>query len=99
MAEGMYRHKCDEAKSADYPRGITITAKVLANLKPIEGDNRVFWVEDTHSDLFSDQTTAESLYCLDCDSDFARVVVGLDLVQVESMLQDGELAEVEWVEE
>jgi hypothetical protein len=96
---GMYRHKCEAAQSADYPRGITITAKVLANLKPIEGDERVFWVNDTHSDLFSDQSTAESLYCLDCDNDFARVVVGLDLVSVESMLSDGELSEVEWVEE
>lgn len=94
----MYRHKCEAAKSAEYPKGISITARVLANLKPVDGD-RYFWVEDTHGDLFSDQTTVDSLYCLDCDEEFARVVVGLDLTQVESMLQDGELNEVEWVED
>jgi hypothetical protein len=91
-----YRHKCDEAKEADYPRGISITAKVLANLKPFEDGGRAFWLSDFYEDLFPDQTTAEELYCLDCDTAFAQVVRGMDLAAVEQMLYDGDLAEVEW---
>lgn len=96
---GYYRHKCDEAQSLDSARGITITAKVLANLKPLDDGGKAFWVDDYHEDLFPDQTTADELYCLDCDKAFAQVVRGLDLAQVESMLHHGELAEVEWVVE
>jgi len=94
---GYYRHKCDEAK--DYARGITITAKVLANLKPLDDGGKAFWVDDYHEDLFPDQTTADELYCLDCDKAFAQVVRGKALDEVESMLHNGELAEVEWVVE
>jgi hypothetical protein len=92
----MYRHKCDEAKAAAYPRGISITAKVMANLKPLEDGGRAFWVNDFYEDLFPDQTTAEELYCLDCDKAFAQVVRGMPLESVEQMLYDGELAEAEW---
>lgn len=99
MAVGIYRHKCDEAKDAEISaRGITITAKVLANLKPLEDGGRAFWVDDFHEDLFPDQTTAEELYCLDCDEAFAQVVRGMDLARVEQMLYDGELSDVEWYE-
>jgi len=92
----MYQHKCESAKSAEYPKGISITARVLANLKPVDGD-RYFWVDDPHGDLFPDDTKVDELYCLDCDEAFARVVRGMDLARVESMLQDGELNEVEWM--
>ena len=92
----MYKHKCEPAKSAEYPQGISITARVLANLKPVDGD-RYFWVDDPHGDLFPDDTKVDELYCLDCDEAFAQVVRGMDLAQVESMLQDGELNEVEWM--
>jgi hypothetical protein len=99
MSEGFYRHKCDAAKDAEISaRGITITAKVLANLKPLEDGGRVFWVDNFHEDMFADQTIADELYCLDCDEAFAQVVRGLDLARVEQMLYDGELAEVEWYE-
>ena len=94
----MYRHNCIATKSAEYPKGISITARVLANLKPVDGD-RYYWVEDTHGDLFPDDTRVEELYCLDCDEAFAQVVRGMDLTRVEYMLQEGELSAVEWVED
>lgn len=99
MSNGFYRHKCDEARDAVSARGISITARVLANLKPLEDGGRAFWVDDFHEDLFPDSTTADELYCLDCDEAFAQVVRGLPLESVEQMLYDGELAEVEWYEE
>ena len=92
----MYKHKCEASKEASYPRGITITARVLANLKPLPREERSFWVEDYYDDLFPDQTIADELYCLDCDTAFGQVVRGMALESVESMLSSGELAEVEW---
>jgi hypothetical protein len=92
----MYKHTCEAAKEAEYPKGITITAKVMANLKPLEDGGRAFWVDDFHEDLFPDQTIADELYCLDCDKAFAQVVRGMPLESVEQMLCDGELAEAEW---
>jgi len=92
----MYKHKCEVSKQATYPRGVSITARVMANLKPIPNNERSFWVDDYYDDLFPDQTIADELYCLDCDTAFAQVVRGMSLESVESMLNDGELAEVEW---
>jgi hypothetical protein len=92
----MYRHTCEAAKEADYTKGITITAKVMANLKPIDDGGRLFWIEDTRDDIFVEGTEVDSLYCLDCDEEFAKSVKGQPLHEVEWLLQDGEIADVVW---
>ena len=92
----MYKHKCEASKEAAYPKGITITARVLANLKPIDDGGRVFWVEDFHNDMFPDDTRGVDFYCLDCDEPFGGVISGLDLTTIEDMLQNDDFTEVEW---
>jgi hypothetical protein len=94
----MYKHTCDRAKVAgDEASGITITAKVLANLKPIDDAGRAFWVEEPRDDIFVDGTEVESLWCVDCEEEFAsKEVKGKILTEVEWMLHDGGIADVVW---
>jgi|APGre2960657373_1045057.scaffolds.fasta_scaffold01262_4 hypothetical protein len=94
----MYKHTCDRAKVAgDEASGITITAKVLANLKPIDDAGRAFWVEEPRDDIFVDGTEVESLWCSDCEEEFAtKEVKGRILTEVEWMLHDGGISEVIW---
>jgi hypothetical protein len=92
----MYKHKCEAAKSAEYPKGILIHGKVEVNLRPSVHDERKFWMEGW--DDVMDEAEGIRLYCLDCEEPFGEVIKGQDVVGVESMLQEGELAQVEWVE-
>jgi hypothetical protein len=91
----MYQHKCEAAKSADYPKGILIHGKVEVNLRPTF-DERTFWMEGW--DDVMDEAEGLRLYCLDCEEPFGEVIKGQNVRSVESMLQEGELAQVEWVE-
>jgi hypothetical protein len=100
----MYQHKCEAAKSAEYPKGISITARVLANLKPVDGD-RYFWVDDPHGDLFPDDTKVDELYCLDCDEVveylsevLAEEHTGKELWLVERRLKEGYYSTIQWVD-
>jgi hypothetical protein len=98
----MYKHKCDGSKSAEDSKGILIHGKVEVNLRPtyqrLDPDaGRRFWMDGW--DDVMDEAEGLSLYCLDCEEPFAQAIRGMDVVGVESMLQQGDFTEVEWVEE
>ena len=97
----MYRHKCGTAKSAEDSKGILIHGKVEVNLRPSYGSQpdagRRFWMDGW--DDVMDEAEGLSLYCLDCEEPFATAIRGMDVVGVESMLQEGAFADVEWIEE
>jgi len=96
----MYRHKCEAAKSAEDSKGILIHGKVEVNLRPTyerldPNAGRRFWMDGW--DDVMDEAEGIRLYCLDCEEPFGEVIKGQDVVGVESMLQGGELNEVEWM--